>query len=163
MEVIENKVADIEDIEEIEDNFYENLKNVKAEEGITGGGSFTFDPTMLDYTFDNGSSLRLEYIKSIKDTDTKIKEMEKLIKESIKYPFPEEFYPFLAREALGIKFKKHELVAIRRENKIKYKRAKKKEYDLKKKHNKKVKNNKHPNKFLKRIEAPKNNPFVLTF
>ena len=160
MEIIENKIEEIEEIEEVEDNFYENLKSVKAEEGITGGGSFTFDPTMLDYTFDNGSSLRLEHIKSIKDTDTKIKEMGILIKETIKYPFPDEFYPFLAREALGIKFKKHELVAIRRENKIKLKRAKKKALALNNKNNT---NKNNTNKYLRKITAPKNKPFVLTF
>jgi hypothetical protein len=50
---------------------------------------------MLDYTIDNKTTLRLEHIKALKNENTRIEEMAKLLKENINYEFPSEFFEWL--------------------------------------------------------------------
>lgn len=123
-----------------------------------------FKPEMLDYTLGNKSSLRLQYIESIEDENKRIEEMAIFLKEVMAQPFPDEFYPWIARDCLGLKYKRWEIVDMKRKYKIKKKRELKKiKQNEVKVHNRKrnKRNNKNKSSLIK-TNSP-DNPFVLTF
>lgn len=94
---------------------------------------FEFKPEMLDY-IQGDTSLRFEYIKSIKDEPQRIKEMSDFLKtDIIKWDFPNEFFEWYARDILGLKYKKYEIDKMKREYRIKKKREQKKLKEQKKK------------------------------
>jgi hypothetical protein len=118
-----------------------------------------FNPTMLDYTIDNKTTLRLEHIQQLENEQTRIEEMAKLLKENINYNFPSEFFEWLSRDMLGLKYKKWEIDDMKRQYRIKKKRELKKEKD---KNKKKLGKQKKKNEKMK-ITTNNENPFVLKF
>jgi len=166
-------VEDIEDIELVEikeeeenkpDHFEKYMKQVKEKQRED-----EFDPKMLDYIIDNKSSLRLEHIKEIKNEHTRIYEMSIFLKETYKLDFPDEFYEWIARDILGLKYKRWEIEDMKRQYRIKKKREMRKiEEDRKKKQVNQVnqkRNRKHKNIKPKGMIRTVNNenPFVLKF
>jgi hypothetical protein len=109
-------------------------------------------PEMFDYMIGDNNSLRLEHIRSIKDENERIKEMGLYLKEIINQPFPDEFFEWLGRDILGLKFKKYEIEKMKRDYRIK----KKRELKQKKENEKKQKIiNKIKGKKIQFIKEPK--------
>lgn len=103
---------------------------------------FKLEPNMLDYMIGDPekteelSSVRFDIIKEMDNDDEKIDAMAKYLKDTIiKQDFPEELYIWIARDCLGLKFKKYEIEDMKRKYKIEKKRElkEKKEQDKKKK------------------------------
>jgi hypothetical protein len=118
-----------------------------------------FSPTMLDYGLDNKSTMRFEWIKSIEDVNERIEEMGKLLKEIINQPFPDEFYPWLARDMLKVKYTKNQINDMKREYRIKKKRELKKQRDKEKRNN--CNKNKQKKKPLTMTKS--HDPFTIKF
>ena len=108
-----------------------------------------FDPTMLDYIINDETTLRYEYIKSLKNDTIRIEEMAKYIKETCNHHFPDEFYEWIARDVLGLQYKKWEIDEMKRQYRIKRKRELRKLEEENKK-NKRFRKNKK--KKMKNIE-----------
>jgi len=103
---------------------------------------FKLEPNALDYMLGNPeeqeelTSVRLNYIRSIKDEEQQINEMTKYLKDTlIKKNFPDELYEWVSRDCLGLKYKKYEIEEMKR----KYKINKKRELKAKKEEDKKQK------------------------
>jgi len=103
---------------------------------------FKLEPNALDYMLGNPeeqeelTSVRLNYIRSIKDEEQQINEMTKYLKDTlIKKKFPDELYEWVSRDCLGLKYKKYEIEEMKR----KYKINKKRELKAKKEEDKKQK------------------------
>lgn len=143
----------IEPMNETDIHFEKYMKAVKSHTY-----NENFEPTMLDYTIDNKTSLRLEHIKNLKNESMRIEEMAKLLKENIPYEFPTEFFEWLSRDMLGLKYKKWEIDDMKRQYRIKKKRELKKE---KEKNKKKIGKQKKNEKM--KITTNNENPFVLKF
>ena len=94
---------------------------------------FEISDNMFDYMLGDDNSIRLEYIKEIKDNDKKIVEMSKYLKEIINQSFPDEFYDWYAREQLGLQYKKYEIDKMKRDYRIKKKRELKDKKEAEKK------------------------------
>jgi hypothetical protein len=122
-----------------EDEHFENyMKAFKQNRDIEN-----FDPRMLDFTIDHKTSLRYEYIKELKNENKRIEEMAKFMKETLDYPFPDEFYQWLSRDMLGLKYKKWEIDEMKRQYRIKKKRElKRMDEENKKTNNRKMKKKK---------------------
>ena len=125
----------IEPMNETDIHFEKYMKAVKSHTY-----NENFNPTMLDYTINNETSLRLEHIKQMKNESMRIEEMAKLLKENIPYEFPTEFFEWLSRDMLGLKYKKWEIDEMKRQYRIKKKRELRKEKEINKKKTKKKKN-----------------------
>jgi hypothetical protein len=146
---MENKIEPMNEI----DNHFETYMKAKKSYNYNEN----FNPNMLDYTIDNKTTLRLEHIKALKNETTKIEEMSKLLKENINYEFPSEFFEWLARDMLGLKYKKWEIDEMKRQYRIKKKREVRKQKQVYKKKPKNKKNEKM------KITTNNENPFVLKF
>lgn len=90
---------------------------------------FKLEPNALDYMLGNPeeqeelTSVRLNYIRSIKDEEQQINEMTKYLKDTlIKKNFPDELYEWVSRDCLGLKYKKYEIEEMKRKYKINKKR-----------------------------------------
>lgn len=142
----------IEPMNETDIHFEKYMKAVKSHTY-----NENFNPTMLDYTINNETSLRLEHIKQMKNESMRIEEMAKLLKENIPYEFPTEFFEWLSRDMLGLKYKKWEIDEMKRQYRIKKKRELRKEKEINKKKTKKKKIEKM------KITTNNENPFVLKF
>ena len=77
---------------------------------------FKLEPNMLDYMIGDPekteelSSVRFDAIKDMSNDYDKIDAMAKYLKDTIiKQDFPDELYVWLARDVLGMKFKKYEI------------------------------------------------------
>lgn len=109
------------------------------DKNIRYADKFEVEPNMIDFMIgkdNNCSTLRYEQIKNIEDNNEKIEEMAKYLKEEIvKQDFPDELYLWIARDVLGLKYKKYEIEEMKREYRIKKKREAKeiKEAEKKKK------------------------------
>lgn len=122
-----------------------------------------FDPQMLDYIIDSKTSLRFEYIKEIKNEHTRIQEMTGFLQETYKLDFPEEFYQWMARDILGLKYKKWEIDEMKRQYRIKKKRELKKLEEERKKNKGKKKNKKKNQVPAMQKITNRENPFVVKF
>merc|ERR1711991_526011 len=101
---------------------------------------FKLEPNMLDYMIGDPekteelSSVRFDIIKAMDNDEEKIDAMAKYLKDTIiKQDFPEELYIWIARDCLGLKFKKYEIEEMKRKYKIKKKKKKKKQIEKQKK------------------------------
>ena len=108
------------------------------DKNIRYADKFKVEPNMIDFMIGDGknnSTLRYEQILTIEDNNDKIEEMAKYLKEEIiQQDFPDELYLWVARDALGLKYKKYEIEQMKREYRIKKKReAKEKKENEKKK------------------------------
>ena len=143
----------------VEDHFYKYMKEYKKHQATE-----YFDPTMLDYTIGDKTSLRFEYIKNIPNEQTRIDEMSKFMKENIKLEFPTEFYDWLSRDMLGLKYKKWEIDEMKRQYRIKKKRELRRQEEQRKK-NKNGKRGKKPKVIenYKKTYTTEENPYILKF
>jgi hypothetical protein len=114
------------DFGDISDNTFQKIKDKRKEETIN------IKPEMFDYMIGDKSSLRYEWILSIKDKEERINEMVKLVSELLPVGFPDEVYNWYARECLGLQYSKFELKDMKR----KYKIQRRREIDKKKKEDK---------------------------
>ena len=144
----------IEPMNETDIHFEKYMKEVKSHTY-----NENFNPNMLDYTIDNKTTLKLEHIKGLKNENTRIEEMSKLLKEHINYEFPSEFFEWLARDMLGLKYKKWEIDEMKRQYRIKKKRELKKQKEIIKR--KTGKQKKHSKKM--KITTNNENPYILKF
>jgi hypothetical protein len=96
------------------------------DKNIRYADKFEVEPNMIDFMIgkdNNCSTLRYEQIKNIEDNNEKIEEMAKYLKEEIvKQDFPDELYLWIARDVLGLKYKKYEIEEMKRQYRIKKKR-----------------------------------------
>ena len=143
---------EIKPINETDNHFETYMKAVKSNKC-----NETFNPNMLDYTIDNKSTIRFEKIKALKNENTRIEEMAKLLREIVNYEFPSEFFEWLARDMLGLKYKKWEIDEMKRQYRIKKKREIRKQKQV---YKKKPKNKKDERM---KITTNNENPFVLKF
>ena len=116
------------DFGKITDQTFKDIKDERKQESIN------LKPEMFDYVIGK-SSLRFEWILSLKNKEEKLYEMTKLISEILPVGFPDEFYDWYSRECLGLQYTKYEL----RDMKRKYKIEKKRQIEKKKKEDKKLK------------------------
>jgi hypothetical protein len=116
------------DFGKITDQTFKDIKDERKQESIN------LKPEMFDYVIGK-SSLRYEWILSLKNKEEKLYEMTKLISEILPVGFPDEFYDWYSRECLGLQYTKYEL----RDMKRKYKIEKKRQIEKKKKEDKKLK------------------------
>ena len=140
--------------EEEDDTFSKIIKEEKKKRIMPD-----FSPTMLDYGLDNKTTMRFEYIKSIEDNEKRIEAMAELLKEVINQTFPDEFYPWLARDMLNMKYTKNQINDMKREYRIKKKREVKKKKDKEKKNN--GNKNKRKQKFYTMTKSE--DPYILKF
>jgi|TARA_R110000822_G_scaffold74647_4_gene179413 hypothetical protein len=104
---------------------------------------FKLEPNMLDYMIGDPekmeelSSVRFDAIKDMSNDYDKIDAMAKYLKDTIiKQDFPDELYVWLARDVLGMKFKKYEIEDMKRKYKIDKKRQLKDKKEEEKRKNK---------------------------
>ena len=104
---------------------------------------FKLEPNMLDYMIGDPekmeelSSVRFDAIKDMSNDYDKIDAMAKYLKDTIiKQDFPDELYVWLARDVLGMKFKKYEIEDMKRKYKIDKKRQLKDKKEKEKRNNK---------------------------
>lgn len=104
---------------------------------------FKLEPNMLDYMIGDPekteelSSVRFDAIKDMSNDYDKIDAMAKYLKDTIiKQDFPDELYVWLARDVLGMKFKKYEIEDMKRKYKIDKKRQLKEKKEEEKRKNK---------------------------
>ena len=104
---------------------------------------FKLEPNMLDYMIGDPekmeelSSVRFDAIKDMSNDYDKIDAMAKYLKDTIiKQDFPDELYVWLARDVLGMKFKKYEIEDMKRKYKIDKKRQLKDKKEQEKRNNK---------------------------
>lgn len=139
------------------DNFFAQLKQVKE-----NNREDVLDPKMFDYVIGDKTSLRFEHIKAIKNEHTRIAEMTVLLQETYKFNFPTEFYEWIARDLLNLKYKKWEIDEMKRQYRIKKKRElKKAEEERKRKNGNKKNKKKKPQKMA--VHKAYDNPFILNF
>ena len=146
---------------DIFDKYMKELKQQKKKD--------EFDPKSLDYIIGDKTSLRFDYIKNIKDEKTRINELAIFLKETYNLSFPDEFYEWIARDILGLKYKRWEIDDMKRQYRIKKKRELKKLEEERKrnKNNNKNNNNKKNKKKKKQQGMVKTvnteNPYVINF
>lgn len=121
-----NKKVDIEQID------FEIGKDINKI--FENNSKHRIEPNMLDYLIGDPekteelSSVRFDAIKAIDNDDEKIHAMAEYLETTIiKQNFPHELYIWLARDALGLQYKKYEIEDMKRKYKIEKKRELKKQ------------------------------------